>query len=68
MRALLRDFTDTNKDGLITKAEWDADEAYVKDKFNADRFVVIRPGGKEDSTTTHVAGLGIALPVAKLPG
>ncbi|MCL4180938.1 MAG: PQQ-binding-like beta-propeller repeat protein [Verrucomicrobia bacterium] len=55
MRALLRDFTDTNKDGLITKAEWDADEAYVKDKFNADRFVAIQPGGKEDSTATHVA-------------
>jgi outer membrane protein assembly factor BamB len=55
MRALLRDFTDTDKNGLVTRAEWDADEAYVKDKFNADRFVAIRPGGKEDSTATHVA-------------
>ncbi len=54
MRDLLRNFTDANKDGIITKAEWDADEAYAKDKFNADRFVGIRPGGRDDSTDTHV--------------
>jgi len=55
MRNLLGWFTDANKDKVITKAEWDADEAYAKDKFNADRFVAIRPGGHEDSTTTHVS-------------
>ena len=55
MRDLLGWFTDANKDKIITKAEWDADEAYVKDKFNADRFVAIRPGAKGDGTTTHVA-------------
>jgi outer membrane protein assembly factor BamB len=54
LRDLLQWFTDANKDQLITKAEWDADEAYVKDKFNADRFVGIRPGGQADSTETHV--------------
>ena len=54
MRSLLRDFTDSNKDGIVTKAEWDADEAYANDKFNADRFVGIRPGGRDDSTETHV--------------
>lgn len=55
MRNLLQWFTDSNKDKVITKAEWDADEAYAKDKFNADRFVAIRPGGRDDITTTHVA-------------
>ncbi len=54
MRNLLRSFTDANKDGIVTKAEWDADMAYSKDKFNADRFVGIRPGGRADSTDTHV--------------
>jgi outer membrane protein assembly factor BamB len=55
MRDLLDWFTDANKDKIITKAEWDADEAAIKDKFNADRFVAIRPGGHQDSTSTHVA-------------
>jgi outer membrane protein assembly factor BamB len=55
MRDLLDWFTDTNKDKIITRAEWQADEAYVKDEFNADRFVAISPGGTQDSTTTHVA-------------
>jgi hypothetical protein len=55
MRSLLGWFIDENKDKIITKAEWDASEAFVKDKFNADRFVAIRPGGKEDSTETHVS-------------
>lgn len=54
MRDLLRWFTDGDKDEKITKAEWDADEAYTKDKFNADRFVAIRPGGREDVTESHV--------------
>jgi outer membrane protein assembly factor BamB len=55
MRDLLGMFTDSNKDKIITKAEWDKDEEMVKDKFNADRFVAIQPGGAEDSTTSHVA-------------
>ena len=54
MRNLLKWFTDTNKDGVVTKEEWDADMAYSKDKFNADRFVSIVPGGREDSTETNV--------------
>ena len=45
---------DEDKNKLVTKAEWDAGEAFMKDKFNADRFVAIRPGGKGDSTDTHV--------------
>jgi outer membrane protein assembly factor BamB len=54
MRELMSWFVDENKDKIITKAEWDASEAFAKDKFNADRFVGIRPGGKSDSTGTHV--------------
>ncbi len=54
MRNMLGWFVDENKDKIITKAEWEASEAFTKDKFNADRFVGIRPGGKEDSTDTHV--------------
>jgi hypothetical protein len=54
MRGMLGWFVDANKDNTITKAEWEASEAFTKDKFNADRFVAIRPGGKEDSTETHV--------------
>ncbi len=41
-------------DKIVTKQEWDTSEAETKDKFNADRFVAIRPGGKDDSTDTHV--------------
>src|SRR5262245_52889470 len=54
MRDLMGWFVDENKDKIVTKAEWDASEAFAKDKFNADRFVAIRPGGKDDSTETHV--------------
>ena len=54
MRSLLAVFVDANHDGIVTKAEWDATMAFTKDKFNADRFVAIRPGGREDSTDTHV--------------
>lgn len=54
IRDLMNWFVDTNKDKVVTKAEWDAMEAFSKDKFNADRFVGIRPGGKADSTDTHV--------------
>ncbi len=54
MRSMLGWFVDENKDKSITKAEWEASEAFTRDKFNADRFVGIRPGGKDDSTETHV--------------
>ena len=55
MKKMLEIFIDSDKNQLVTKAEWDASETFAKDKFNADRFVAIRPSGKEDSTTTHVA-------------
>ena len=48
IRSLLFNFTDTNKDKVVGKAEWDVDDAMVADKFNADRFVGIRPGGGVD--------------------
>lgn len=54
MRDLMSFFVDTDKNAIVTKAEWDASEAFAKDKFNADRFVAIQPGGSQDSTTTHV--------------
>jgi outer membrane protein assembly factor BamB len=54
MRSLMAMFVDDDKNGMITKAEWDASDAFAKDKFNADRFVAIRPGGHQDSTDTHV--------------
>lgn len=54
LRSLCEIFIDTDKDRMITKAEWDASEAMANDKFNADRFVGIKPGGKNDSTDTHV--------------
>jgi outer membrane protein assembly factor BamB len=54
IRDLMRWFVDTNHDGAATKAEWDAMDAFSKDKLNADRFVAIRPGGHENATDTHV--------------
>jgi hypothetical protein len=54
MRSLLAVFVDADKNGIVTKAEWDTMDTFAKDKFNADRFVAIRPGGREDSTDTHV--------------
>jgi outer membrane protein assembly factor BamB len=50
----LMGFADANKNRIVTKAEWDAMGAFSKDKFNADRFVGIRPGGRNDSTNSHV--------------
>ncbi len=46
---------DADRDGIISKSEWEADLAYSRDKWNADRFVAIRPGGQGDSTASHVA-------------
>jgi hypothetical protein len=54
IRDLMNWYADSNKDGVVTKAEWDALEAFSNDKFNADRFVAIRPSGKGDVTATHV--------------
>ncbi len=53
MRTLLG-WMDTDKDGTVSKSEWDADEAFFKDKYNVDRFVAIRPGGAGDVTDSHV--------------
>ena len=55
IRDLIRWLVDTNHDGIATKAEWDAMDAFAKDKMNADRFVAIRPGGQDNATETHVA-------------
>lgn len=54
MRNFMRWFVDENKDGIITKEEWDAGDAAAKDKNNADRLVGIRPGGKGECSETHV--------------
>jgi outer membrane protein assembly factor BamB len=54
MHDLMAIFVDEDKNYIVTKAEWDASEAFAKDKFNADRFVAIRPGGSQDCTTTQV--------------
>jgi len=55
MRNMLDWFVDTDKNKQVTKTEWDTSEAFAKDKFNADRFVAIRPGGRDDCTESHVA-------------
>jgi len=54
MRHILSGFADTDKDGIVTKEEWDVVDTFTKNKFNADRFVAIRPGGRGDATDTHV--------------
>lgn len=53
IRRLLQ-YGDTDKNGLVTKAEWDAEMASALDRKNADRFVAIRPGGGSNVTDTHV--------------
>lgn len=47
-------FAEANTNQLVTLAEWDALDAESRDRFNADRFAAIRPGGNGDSTETHV--------------
>lgn len=54
IRNLLEWFVDSDKNGMATKAEWDAMDAFSKDKMNADRFVAIRPGGRDNATESHV--------------
>jgi outer membrane protein assembly factor BamB len=45
--------TDGNKDGLVTKGEWDATLAFLRS--NEDNVQAIRPGGSGDSSSSHVA-------------
>jgi outer membrane protein assembly factor BamB len=54
IRDLIQWFVDANKDGTATKVEWEAMDSFAKNKQNADRFVAIRPGGRENATDTHV--------------
>ena len=44
---------DGNKDGVVTKAEWDAGLAFLRN--NEDNVLAIRPGGSGDSSYSHVA-------------
>ena len=44
---------DTDKDGFITRDEWDAAINYLKRGKN--RMVAVKPGGSGDITDTHVA-------------
>jgi outer membrane protein assembly factor BamB len=55
LRFMLGRFVDANRDKIITREEWEKSEAFNKSMINADRFVGVRPGGKDDSTETHVA-------------
>ena len=45
--------TDGNKDGVVTKGEWDATLAFLRS--NEDNVQAIRPGGSGDSSSSHVA-------------
>jgi outer membrane protein assembly factor BamB len=45
--------SDDDKDGLITKAEWEGRLAFVE--ANANNVMALRPGGRGDVTRTHVA-------------
>ena len=44
----LTHIADVDKDGKITKKEWDADIAFVAE--NEDNVMAIRPGGSNDIT------------------
>lgn len=55
IRNLLRLYIDGNKDGKVTKEEWDTGMADTLSPQQRDRFVAIRPGGKGDVSETHVA-------------
>lgn len=55
-KSFMRDFfdaNDQNKDGRITKDEWDGMVAYLQRGVN--RLVAVRAGGQGDITETHVA-------------
>jgi outer membrane protein assembly factor BamB len=55
IRNLLKSYVDGNKDGKVTKEEWDITMAASVSPQQRDRFVAIRPGGKGDVSETHVA-------------
>jgi outer membrane protein assembly factor BamB len=55
IRNLLKLYIDGNKDGKVTKEEWDAGMSESLSRQQSDRFVAIRPGGKGDVSETHVA-------------
>jgi outer membrane protein assembly factor BamB len=46
-------FADGNKDGVVTKGEWDALLTFLHS--NEDNVLAIRPGGNGDSSASHVA-------------
>ena len=55
-KTFMKDFfdnNDTNKDGYITRDEWDAQIKFLKTGQNV--AMSIKPGGKGDVTSTHVA-------------
>jgi outer membrane protein assembly factor BamB len=47
------DAQDTDKDGFITRAEWDAQIGYLKRGKN--RLIAVKPGGTGDITASHIA-------------
>ncbi len=54
-QTFLKDFfsaQDTDKDGFLTTAEWDAQINYLKRGKN--RLIAVKPGGSGDITATHV--------------
>ncbi len=53
---MMKDFfnsNDTNKDGYISRDEWDAMIGYLKRGKN--RLIAVKPGGSGDITDTHIA-------------
>jgi outer membrane protein assembly factor BamB len=55
-QTFLKDFfdaQDTNKDGFITRDEWDAQIAFLKRGKN--RLIAVKPGGAGDITASHIA-------------
>jgi outer membrane protein assembly factor BamB len=55
IRNLLQKYIDGNKDGKVTKEEWDIAMTGFNSPQNRDRFVAIRPGGQGDVSATHIA-------------
>jgi len=47
------DANDANKDGFVTRDEWDAMLGYLKRGKN--RLIAVKPGGRGDITESHVA-------------
>ena len=54
IRSLLK-YGDADKNEIVTAKEWAADVEMSQSLEYRDRFVAIRPGGKGNSTETHVA-------------